>query len=415
MYINRELEKEIAPFLGRREVLAIIGPRQSGKTTLLNYFRETLVKEQKKVKFLTFENRADLALFHENLEDFRDLYKRYEIVIIDEFQYAKEGGKKLKYLFDTTETKFIISGSSSLELTFQTGKYMVGRMLNFTLLPFSFREYLSFVDNDLFSLLNERIPNVFEFSIKNSLSGEINKRLGRHFEQYLIWGGYPAVALAATEREKGKIIENVFESYLLRDIRSLLKLATEEELVTLIKFLATQIGDLVEYKGLSNVSQLSYRNLMEHLNILRQTYIIDLIKPYFTNKRTELSKNPKIYFIDLGFRNFALLDFRPVAVRNDLGSLAENYVYTALRRKSSFATVNFWRTKSKAEVDFIISKDQTLLPIEVKYKRTPTPGKSLHSFIAKFSPKEALVLTKGSAGEEKVKGCQLKFIPAYYL
>ncbi len=206
------------------------------------------------------------------------------------------------------------------------------------------------------------------------------------------------------------------ENYLLKDIGSLLRLATEEELITLVRFLATQVGNLVNYKELSDVSGLPYKNLLKHLNILKQTYIIDLIKPYFTNKRTELSKNPKVYFIDLGLRNLALLDFKPLDLRNDAGSLAKNYVFNSLKRRAvSFEGLHFWRTKSKAEVDFVIASGQRIIPIEVRYSKAPTIGKSLYSFINKFLPSEAYVLTKDKVGEEKIKSCRLKFIPVYYL
>lgn len=417
-YINRELEKQLQPFLERKEVIAIVGPRQAGKTTFLEHLKEDLEENHKSVRFITFEKRSDLLLFQKNLEDFKDLYKKYQIVIIDEFQYAKEGGKKLKYLFDTTETKFIISGSSSLELTFQTGRYMVGRMFNFILWPFSFREYLSYADKGIFTLIQERIPDILssDFDLSRAFGDEINQRLEELFENYLIWGGYPAAVLAETQIEKQKILESILENYLLRDINSLLQLATEDELVSLIKFLATQIGNVVAYKELSNVSGLSHKTLLKHLNILRQTYIIDLIKPYFTNKRTELSKNPKVYFLDSGLRNLALLDFKPCETRSDRGSLVENYVFKSLKRRATpFESLNFWRTKSKAEVDFIIRPGQKIIPIEVKYAKTLTIGKSLYSFINKFLPSEAIILTKGWVSESKVKNCRIKFIPVYYL
>lgn len=415
MYIHRELENLIKPFLKRKEILAILGSRQVGKTTFLEYLASQLKKEGKFVKFITFEKRGDLELF-DNIEDFKDLHKKYQIIIIDEFQYAKQGGQKLKYLFDTTKTKYIISGSSSLDIKFQTGKYMVGRMFKFMLWPFSFREYLSYVDNELYGIVNLRIPNTFSFPIKKSFGPEINSRLEKLFEEYLIFGGYPAVVLAKTQKEKEKILESILENYLLKDIKTLLQLATENELTKLARLLATQMGNLINYKELSSSSGLNYKELLRHLEILKQTYIIDLIRPYFTNKRTEITKNPKVYFIDTGFKNLVLSDFRKLGQRKDAGSLVENYVCMALKRKSNgFQDINFWRTKSKAEVDFIIQKENKVIPIEVKYSLNPTIGKSLYSFIEKFSPPRGFVFTKGHTGEARIKNCKIKFIPVYYL
>jgi len=414
MYIHRQLENLIKPFLKRKEVLAIIGPRQVGKTTFLKYLASQLKKQGKSIKFITFEKRSDLRLF-DDVESFKEIHRNYQIIIIDEFQYAQQGGKNLKYLFDTTKTKYIISGSSSLDIKFQAGKYLVGRMLKFMLWPFSFREYLSYVDKELYELLNLRVLDVFSFQTRKSFGQEVNTRLERLFEEYLVYGGYPAVVTTKTSLEKKKILEGILDGYLLKDVRSLLQLATESELIKLVKLLATQTGNLISYKELSNASSLNYREVVRHLEILKQTYIIDLITPYFSNKRTEITKNPKVYFVDTGFRNLILSDFRKFDQREDFGSLVENYVFMNLKRRSNeFQNISFWRTKSKAEVDFVIEKEGEVIPIEVKYSKNPPVGKSLYSFIGKFSPSKAYIFTKGFTKEVKVGNCKVKFIPVYY-
>ncbi|MFC1612892.1 ATP-binding protein [Patescibacteria group bacterium] len=416
MYIKRAIEHKITPFLAKKEAISIIGPRQAGKTTLIKHFSEKLQKNGKRIKFITFEKKADLDLFQENIEDFKDLISKYDYVIIDEFQYAKEGGQKLKYLYDTTKIKFIISGSSSLELTFQTGKYMVGRMLDFKLNPFSFREFLSFKNGDLYNALKEKIDQsaIFEFNIKKGFGEQITKNLSELLEKYIIYGGYPAVALSNTEEEKQKLLESIVEKYLLRDIKSLLNLATDDELIKLSKFLGAQIGNIVKYGELSNISGLSYKDVIKHLNILEKTFIIKLIKPFFTNRRLELTKNPKIFFIDLGLRNYLLNDFRQANIRNDLGSLIENYAHNLITSMGLGADIKYWRTKSKAEVDFVIEKEQNIYPIEVKYVSKRIVGKSFYSFIDKFNPKTGIILTKDYIGEEKIKNTIVKFIPLCY-
>ena len=416
MYVNRNLEKIIKPFLKRKEALSVIGPRQSGKTTFIKHLESQFKKQGKKIKFITFEKMADLELFKDNIEDFKSLIEPYQYVIIDEFQYAKDGGQKLKYLYDTTKVKFIVSGSSSLDLTFQTGKYMVGRMLDFKLLPFSFREYLSYKDQELYSLLEKRIglTNILNFNIKNGFGSQINERLSKMLEDYVIYGGYPAVVLSGASQEKKKILQGITEKYLLRDIKGLLGLTTEDEIIKLSRFLALQIGNIVKYEELSNSSGLNYKEILKHLNILEKTFIIKLIKPYFTNKRTELTKNPKNYFIDLGMRNSLLSDYRSIESRNDLGGIMENYAYNLLQVLNLAPDIKYWRTKSKAEVDFVIEKEQRIYPIETKYTYRKIIGKSLYSFINKFKPSKAIILTKDYLGEEKIKGCKIKFIPLSY-
>ena len=248
MYIKREIMNKIEPFLGRKEALAITGPRQSGKTTLVNHLVDNFRAEGKKVKFITFEKKADLFLFQNNIEDFREIAIQYDCVVIDEFQYAKNGGQKLKYLFDVTGVKFIITGSSSLEIKFQTGKYMVGRMFDFELLPLSFREYLSFEDPEMFALLDKRFKtaDILDFDAAKVFGEDINKRISSWLEKYVVYGGYPAVVTSKSNMEKEKVLESVSDNYLLKEIKGLLNLETEDELIRLQKFLAAQIGNLIK-------------------------------------------------------------------------------------------------------------------------------------------------------------------------
>ena len=414
MYIKRQLEAQIEPFLAKKEVISIIGPRQAGKTTFIQNLAKRFEREGKKVKFITFEKKADLDLFNNNVEDFKKIAEQYEIVFIDEFQYSRDGGQKLKYLYDTTRTKFIISGSSSLELTFQTGKYMVGRLIEFFLTPFSFREFLSAKDREMFIILeNISGADIFNFNLKNALGREINSRLAARLEEYLIFGGYPAAVLSAGAEEKKKVLEGIYDKYLLKDIKDLLRLATDNELDRLGKFLAGQIGNIIKYQELAGACGLNYKELKKHLNILSKTYIISLVAPFFTNKRTELVKNPKVYFNDLGLRNYSLADWRAAGSRNDLGALAENYGFMLLKNIFSRG-LKYWRSKAKAEVDFVVEKEQAVYPVEIKYISKRLIGKSLYSFIEKFNPPTALILTKDYLGEEKINKTTVKFIPLAY-
>src|SRR3989338_4006661 len=386
MYIKRQLEAQIEPFLAKKEAISIVGPRQAGKTTFIKNLAKRFDQEGKKVKFITFEKKADFDLFNNNIEDFKKIAEQYEIVFIDEFQYSRDGGQKLKYLYDTTQIKFIISGSSSLDLTFQTGKYMVGRLIEFSLMPFSFREFLSAKDREMFIILeNISEADIFSFNMQDAPGREINNRLAERLEEYLIFGGYPAAVLSAGAGEKKKVLEGIYDKYLLKDIKDLLRLATDNELDRLGKFLAGQIGNIIKYQELAVASGLNYKELKKHLNILNKTYVISLVAPFFTNKRTELVKNPKVYFNDLGLRNYSLADWRAVGSRNDLGALAENYGFMLLKNIFSRG-VKYWRTKAKAEVDFVVEKEQTVYPVEIKYISKRLIGKSLYSFIEKFNP-----------------------------
>lgn len=416
-YLKRELEAKIGSLLLRKEVLAITGPRQAGKTTLLLHLYETLKNAGKKILYLTFEKKEELALFQTSIEDFKKLYSNYEVIIIDEFQYVKEGGQKLKYLYDTTKIKFIISGSSSLELTFQTGQYMVGRMIILKLWPFSFREYLSAKDADLHALLEKQIPkNIFAEKEITAFSQPINSSLQKYFEEYGLFGGYPAPAVENEYETKKILLVNILNAYLLKDIKGLLALATDNELNLLTKLLALQIGNLINFKELASGANLAFHQLKKHLNILEETFITNLAYPFFTNKRKELVKTPKSYFIDTGLRNAVINSFNPLSQREDLGGLIENITATHLKRTASeFRPVKFWRTKSGAEVDFILEDNGENIPVEVKYSQAPNVGKSLYSFIDKFSPPRVYVLTRGFTKIQRIGNTQVLFVPVYYL
>lgn len=416
LYISRQLEEQIKPFLRRKEAISIIGPRQSGKTTFIKHLAKELEDKGKKVKFITFEKKEDLNIFQDDIESFKILTSKFDYCFIDEFQYAKEGGQKLKYLYDTSKTKFIISGSSSLDLIFQTGKYMVGRIFNFELLPFSFREFLSIKDKELSELLNEKIPikNLLSFKIKQGFGDAINSRINDLLEEYFIYGGYPAAVLIKGHDEKIKVLQSIADNYILKDIGTLLKLATEDEIIRLQKALSAQIGNLINYNELSNLSGLAYKDLLKHLNILEKTYVIKLLKPYFINRRVEISKNPKVYYFDLGMRNYLINDFRKTKERNDIGAVAENYCLNMFQKNEMNRDLKYWRTKSQAEVDFVVEKNQELIPIEVKFSSNRVVGKSLHSFIKKFSSKRVIILTKDYLAEEKIGDCKVQFIPMGY-
>ena len=151
---------------------------------------------------------------------------------------------------------------------------------------------------------------------------------------------------------------------------------------------------------------------------LSETYILDFVKPHFQNKRLELVKNPKAYFLDTGMRNKIIDNFSKVSQRADMGQLAENYIFSVLRQSFPFPKrINFWRTKSQAEVDFVVEHRGEIIPIEVKYAPLGrlVIGKSMHSFINKYSPKKAIITTTGDAAVKKINKTEVHFTPIYLL
>ena len=434
MIIQRDLIDKIKPFLIRDEFISIIGPRQSGKTTLLNmlekYLVEKLKVKEELIKNITFENRKMLMEFETDpisfIRSFIIPNKNEKLfMMIDEFQYAEDDGQKLKLIYDTVKgIKIIITGSSSLDIKAKVGKFMVGRMLNFHLYPFNFREYLKTHNERLERVYIENNNKVIGYIINGkqfkNKSGKdlLHDEFIEEYENFAIWGGYPAPVLTKNETTKRKLLSDIYNNYILKDIKTLLELATEKNLFLLSQYLAAQIGNIVVYQNLSQASGLEYRKLKKHLNILDETFICREIKPFFKNRQKELSKNPKIYFLDMGFRNNFMENMNGFNKRPDAGAIIENLCFIRLNElHEGLDKINFWRTKAGAEVDFVLNKGGNIMPVEIKYSefKEDKLSKSFMSFIDSFEPKQAAVLTKNYWGSVKKGKTRVLFIPIYYL
>lgn len=361
MYIERKLEGKILKYLDKPEIIAVLGPRQCGKTTML----KKIFSRLDNANFISFEDRAALNLFNRDIVGFIDLYaKNYKFLFIDEFQYAKNGGKKLKYIFDAQKTKIIISGSSAVDLSVNAIKYLVGRIFILNLYPLSFEEFLSYKNQNLAAIYKKEAANVLS-SKTVQISNEMHEELKKNFEDYAIYGGYPRVVISADSEEKKEVLKNIYSTFFLREVRDVLGLIDDYKLEKLIKGLALQIGNLIEYNELGQLSEFSYATLKRYLNFLEKTFVCRRLAPYFKNKRTEIVKNPKIYFIDCGMRNQIVNDFRPIDERGDHGQILENAVFGQLVKNGY--DFNYWRTKNKNEIDFILQMEGgKLIALEIK-------------------------------------------------
>lgn len=430
-YFERTLMDKLIKWIDRREIFAIKGPRQSGKTTLLKMLQEYLVKEKKinpeNIVFLTFEDMEILEKFSLAPKDFVKSFignrqnERFYF-LLDEFQYLADGGQKLKLLYDLFENiKFIITGSSSLELTGKTGKFLVGRMFSFYLYQLSFAEFIKVKSQQLDNVYQERAKMLGGF-IAVGQSFRLERDIFVHdfkkyFEEYAIFGGYPEVIKTDDSETKRTILKNIYETYVTRDIIELLRLDNITKFKTIVSLLASRIGNLINYNSLCTDSQSYFKEIKQYLSILEETYIISLLRPFFTNKATELKKNPKIYFIDIGLRNYALNNFNEIEFRPDAGSIIENAVFTQLRINYPDTSIKYWRTLAKAEVDFILEIERKIVPIEVKYSNISAPkiSRGFRNLLFQYKPERALVLTKGFYGELKVNSSLVKFVPVWYM
>lgn len=400
MYITRELEGKIRKYLDTPEIIAVTGARQTGKTTLLQHIKEGLSDSV----FLTFEDTETRALFDTDLNSFIKIYiKPYQYIFIDEFQYAKKGGQSLKFIYDTVkDKKIIISGSSVIDITIKAVKHLAGRIFVFPLYPLTFKEFLSFKDPNLYN-------HYLELNTDRNLEGVLLGKYTTLLREFIIFGGYPRVVLSDDD-EKKEVLKNILNIYLLRDVRDMLGLIDDYSMLNLIKAMSLQIGNVISYQELSTIAHQGVTAIRKYLSLLEKTYIVCPIRPFFTNKRLEIIKNPKVYFYDSGMRNSIINDFRGLDSRQDRGFLYENFIFSELAKKGS--VLKYWRTKSKAEVDFIVNDKY---PVEVKSQLPrATIGKSLYSFIEKYHPDTAFIFNENILKVDKVHKTEVKFMYHFY-
>jgi len=405
-YVTRELEDKIWEYKDKPEIIAVTGPRQSGKTTLLLKVQQELDNSN----FISFEDRQALDIFEEDEKAFAEQYlEGYDYLIIDEFQYAEQGGSKLKYIYDHYPDKNIfITGSSAAEMTVQGLQHLTGRILDFKLFPFSFEEFLKCKDQRLFKSYQRHADDLVRSIGSNKdleISETVMKKIEDYRKEYLLYGGYPRVVLSDSEQEKREVLKNIVNTYLLKEIRQVLDLAEDRKLRQLIKLLSLQLGDLVAYNNLGERAGYSYKQLKEKLAILEQTYIIKLTNPFFTNKQKEIVKSPKIYFYDNGFRNAVINNFQEIENRNDRGKLNENFFFS--QAVQTGLDVKFWRSKAKAEVDFV-SESPEISAFEIK--TSPRKTRSMRSFIDKYQPQNFFVMNEGDLNF----GREIKFVPLIF-
>jgi len=425
-FFRRDVEASMLRWMERREAYAVKGPRQSGKTTLLRILEDVLRKKGVNTVFLNFEDPDVLEAFEANPKEYVKSFLVKEgghCFLMDEYHYVKDPGKKLKLLYDTFEdVKFIVTGSSSLELSGAMARFLVGRVFFFELFPFSFHEFLVAKDQRLARIYEERNKEIREFlqSGKAEVSGRKDifiREFAPYLEQHIIFGGYPAVIKAGDLETKRAILKGIYDTYISKDVVGFLKVTDALKYRHVVRALAALVGNLINYNEICSVCQTYYKELRRIISILSETYVVDLVRPFHRNPVTELKKIPKVYFFDLGLRNYVMGNFTNLEDRVDRGALVENFVFLSLRNSFPEASINYWRTIAKAEVDFVLTVRDEVIPVEVKYQsyRTPKISRGLRSFVKSYHTKKALVVTRDFWGKTQINDTTILLVPACYL
>ncbi len=405
--IERALIKSLKAHLPKKEITFIIGPRQAGKTTVMLLLKNYLDKKGERTLFLNLDIEQDKEFFTSQVKLLRkielELGKNPGFVFIDEIQRKEDAGLFLKGIYDMNlPYKFIVSGSGSVELKEKVHESLVGRKRIFELSTLTFEEFVNFKTSYRYK---DRLLDFFTVEETQTFS---------LLDEYLNFGGYPRIVLEEEQNEKFELINEIYQSYIERDISYLLKIHKPESFSNLVKVIASQIGNLTNLSELSSTLGISLKTLKDYLWYLEKTFILQRVPPFFRNIRKEITKSPVFYFYDLGMRNFALGSFGNL---RDTSFVFENFIFLLLKEKTrrSPAKICFWRTKNGAEIDFVIDTGRYPIPIEVKYKRLSKPEvtRSLRSFIQRYKPEKALVVNLALDTSISLNHTRIDIIPFY--
>jgi predicted AAA+ superfamily ATPase len=363
--VHRKLFHDLKAHLEKKEYSIITGARQTGKSTILKQLEVYCKMKEIPVVFLNLENRALLSEMNENphnLLKYLPVANKRTVALIDEIQYLKDPSNFLKLIYDEHSgfIKIVGSGSSAFYMDNQFRDSLAGRKKLFQLNTCSFDELLLLTEKPQLSEEFEKLKN------NPSYRSTSIDYLRIEWENYMIYGGYPAIITEPDKNEKAERLKEIRDSFVKRDILEE-GIINESAFFNLFRILAGQTGSLVNVNELSSLLRIKNDTVENYLSVLQKCFHIVLVKPFFRNLRKELIKMPKVFFLDTGLRNCLLNNLQPLSVRADKGELWENTVFRILADKYGTDAVHYWRTSAGNEVDFVLPDIDEPRAIEVKF------------------------------------------------
>jgi predicted AAA+ superfamily ATPase len=344
MFIPRKIGDAIrSKLITTNKILILYGPRQSGKTTLV----ESILKDiqLKQLKINADEKKYTDILSSRDLNKLKLLVENYDLLFIDEAQRIPDIGVNLKLLRDHLPgLKIIATGSSSFELANRVKEPLTGRTWTFSLYPIAFDEL-------------RRLHSPME------LAGRL--------EEFLVYGMYPEALSIPNQQDRIIYLKELSSSYLYKDIFEISSIRHASRIDDLLRLLAFQIGGQVSIAELAQQLNLSRDTVTSYIDLLEKSFILFRLRGFSRNLRKEVVKMDKIYFYDLGIRNAIIDNFKSLNQRNDIGRLWENFIICERRKflSGQFLYTNpyFWRTYTGAELDYVEESGEQLSGYEIKW------------------------------------------------
>lgn len=436
-FYPRAITPQILSNLENQDILVLLGARQVGKTSLMRLLEDHLSKTSNSKKFF-FDaedsiirqrlNEINLSSLPAWLQSLGVSPEEKIYLFIDEIQYLEHPASLLKIIHDHySKIKLIVSGSSTLEIKNKLQDSLMGRKILFHIDTLTFVEYLSFQSIPHPELLTESLLQILEnWESYYPVITQSYVSLFPHWQNFVVSGGFPRVALSQNWNEAAKYLSEIKSTFINKDIAEFYRFLDGRAFSNLVVLLAEQIGNLTNEAELANTLGISKTTAARYIWLLEQTFAIFRLSPFFTNKRNELSKMPKIYFHDTGWRNVWIQpSLIPLSERIDAGHLVENSAVLGIHKKNILNqldvhnTLHFWRTNVGQEVDIVlapINPKQPPLPIEVKYQpmNKPIIPSGIKSFLRKYpNVTKAVVITKDLTTKQKFDNREIFYVPAW--
>ena len=375
----------------------VVGPRQAGKSTLIWH---ALATSPSPLLFVNCEEPlVQLWCRSPGLAaaDMREWLPTGGIVFLEEAQYLAEAGLFVKGLVDAhTDLRVVVTGSSSFHLEARTRESLAGRATRHRLWPLALQEVAPDIPGRSKALLRNRARTALD--------------------RMLVFGGYPE---AWTADDPRPIQQELVTAFVLRDASDRFRIERPDAFRLMLRLAAGQVGDLVNLTEWAHILGTATSTVSDYASLAEETHVLRLVRPFAGGKRAEMTRTPKVYWVDNGLRNAVAGGFDAIDERIDTGKLMENWVFSELlKRYTEPGDIRFWRTRNGGELDFVLEPEPgQLVAIEVKSGRAGPPrvARALRSFVHAYQPRVVMIVHRGEPDGIEIDGVPVRWIPAEML
>ncbi len=353
--IQRTIFPILLEHLYKPQVTVITGMRRVGKSTALKYLLSQITHDNK--IYLDFEKADNRFIWNQN--SYKDIeinlavegidFSKPAVIALDEIQLVPQSTSVIKYLYDTYNVKFIVSGSSSFYLKNRFSESLAGRKQIFDMYPLDFPEFVAFK--------GENTEGIRRFANQPFILTFYNKWKSL-YEEYLRFGGFPEVALAETEADKKAFLKDIVNAYIELDIALLSDFKASDDLYKIMRLLANRTGSKVDYSKLSAIVGINRHKLKDYFELLEYTYFVKFVSMFSTNPDREIGRQQKVYMADTGLLQ--------TLAQVSSGQVFENAIAIQLAR---LGEIHYYQKISGQEIDFILDGK-----VAIEVKETPSPS-----------------------------------------